>query len=88
MNIASTSNKIPTIINLIVGIASGFLALLLIRISYPILEALFDLWDSGMGKLMAQLIMWIVYFFIVYMVVITRFTKPQEKEQESEEQWR
>lgn len=58
--------SIPKLLSLVL---SAFLAIIAVRYTYPILDAIFDMWDDSILKTVATLIMWLMYFTVLYVFV-------------------
>lgn len=70
--------KIAPIPNIIGGVLVAFLALLGLRITYPMADAVLNLWGSNTQmKIAATLVMYLVYVFILWVFVWAKFFKPE-----------
>ena len=61
------------------GIIAGFIAILGLRVTWPMMSLIMDMFDSGVMKVAATLSMWLVITFVLwYFVWLKFFEKPQE----------
>ena len=71
---------IPNILN---AILSTFIAILMIRITYPIIEPIMDLWETSMMKAAAFVGMWLIYFFVLYVITWQLLFKKDNEEEDT-----
>lgn len=76
-------NNIASIPQILKGIFCAFLAILMIRVVHPINDAILSLWTtSNMMYYTANLIMWIIYIFVLWVLVWAIMLKPKEQIQQ------
>lgn len=60
------------------GIMIGFLAILGVRVTYPFANAILGLWDTtNVMYVVAVLVMWLIYFFVLWIGVWMKFFEPR-----------
>lgn len=65
------------------GILCGFLAILGVRVTYPIANTILGFFQAGMMKTVAILVMWLVYVFILWVFVWAVMFAPEKQGGES-----
>ena len=66
-------NIVP-VLQIIAGIMSAFLTVLMLRVVTPITTAIFDAWAvGGLMRIGATVAYWLVIFFVLYTVVWVQF---------------
>lgn len=74
----SFMEKIVTIPRIFGAIFLAFIALLGMRVTYPIISGILDLWTgTSMMKTVAYIIMYLIYFFLLWIVVWMKLFEPQ-----------
>lgn len=70
--------QLSPIPNILGGIMIGFLAILGVRVTYPMASLILDMFDDGIMKVVAVLVMWLVYVFVLWVFVWIKFFEPKE----------
>ena len=79
MGLTNQLQSIPTIFK---GILTGFLTILMIRITYPITNYILGLYTDGtIMKYVAVLIFWLIILFVTWFLLWIVIFKPKEAEQ-------
>lgn len=69
--------QLAPIPNVIGGILCGFIAILGVRVTYPIANTILGLFNAGIMKTVAILVMWLVYVFVLWVMVWAKFFQPK-----------
>lgn len=63
------------------GILIGFFAIFLVRVTYPLADAILNLWtETSQMRVVAILVMWLVYFFLLWVFVWAYMFQKSDKE--------
>lgn len=74
-------NSLVPIPKILAGILCGFLAIMGVRITYPMVSGILNLWtETTIMYVVANLIVWLIYFFVLWVMVwAIMFEKTEQK---------
>lgn len=76
--------RISNIPQIIRGFLTAFLALIGVRVTYPMVDTILGLWTTtNQMKVTAILAMWLVYFFVIWVWVWLKFFQPKNNRGEN-----
>lgn len=76
----NNDNPMLSIPKILYALVCGFLAIFAVRVTYPIVDIIFGMWETSILKVVGTLIYW---FIIVFVLWVLTYAKIFETKQEA-----